>query len=103
MKRIDEESNNQIIFDYSSAPQFRFNWFLKGRTAIELQRRCNTLITLVEREYQEQEEKDRADKKKKSTKPTSSGILTNSVQQKVSQKRKATAENGGSESKKRKK
>lgn len=86
-----------------SAPQFRFNWFLKGRTAIELQRRCNTLITLVEREYQEQEEKDRADKKKKSTKPTSSGILTNAIQQKVPQKRKATSENGGSESKKRKK
>jgi len=86
-----------------SAPQFRFNWFHKGRTAIELQRRCNTLITLVEREYQEQEEKDRADKKKKSTKPTSSGILTNAIQQKVPQKRKATSENGGSESKKRKK
>lgn len=87
---------------FRSAPQFRFNWFLKGRTAIELQRRCNTLITLVERE-QEQEEKDRADKKKKSTKPTSSGILTNAIQQKVPQKRKATSENGGSDNKKRKK
>ncbi|XP_037034435.1 chromatin-remodeling complex ATPase chain Iswi-like [Bradysia coprophila] len=58
-----------------SAPQFRFNWFLKGRTAMELQRRCSTIISLVEREYQEQEDNDRRDKKKKSTKPTSSGIL----------------------------
>lgn len=33
-----------------AAPQFRFDWFLKSRTAMELQRRCNTLITLIERE-----------------------------------------------------
>lgn len=45
---------------------FRFDWFLKSRTALELQRRCNTLITLIERENQELEEKERADKKKKS-------------------------------------
>lgn len=44
----------------SSAPQFRFDWFLKSRTAVELQRRCNTLITLIERENQELEEKERA-------------------------------------------
>ncbi|OWR46917.1 Chromatin-remodeling complex ATPase chain Iswi [Danaus plexippus plexippus] len=49
-----------------AAPQFRFDWFLKSRTAVELQRRCNTLITLIERENQELEEKERAEKKKKS-------------------------------------
>merc|ERR1711944_204562 len=32
------------------APQFRFDWFIKSRTAMELQRRCNTLITLIVRE-----------------------------------------------------
>lgn len=84
---------------FSTAPQFRFDWFLKSRTAIELQRRCNTLITLIERENQELEEKDRADKKKKSSKGNSashsganaangSGILTNTPQQKANQKRK---------------
>lgn len=46
------------------APQFRFDWFIKSRTAMELQRRCNTLITLIERENQELEEKERAEKKK---------------------------------------
>lgn len=50
-----------------SAPMFRFDWFLKSRTASELQRRCNTLITLIERENQELEEKERAEKKKKTT------------------------------------
>merc|ERR1719452_221094 len=31
------------------APQFRFDWFIKSRTAMELQRRCNTLIMLIEK------------------------------------------------------
>uniref|UniRef100_A0A1I7XKG7 SLIDE domain-containing protein n=1 Tax=Heterorhabditis bacteriophora TaxID=37862 RepID=A0A1I7XKG7_HETBA len=35
------------------APQFRFDWFIKSRTAMELQRRCNTLITLIEKEMGE--------------------------------------------------
>ncbi|KAK3730906.1 hypothetical protein QZH41_012611 [Actinostola sp. cb2023] len=48
-----------------SAPQFRFDWFLKSRTAQELQRRCNTLITLIEREMVELEEKEKAEKKKR--------------------------------------
>lgn len=40
---------------------------------MELQRRCNTLITLIERENQELEEKEKQDKKKqKSNKPTPS-------------------------------
>lgn len=53
------------------APQFRFDWFIKSRTAMELQRRCNTLITLIERENQELEEKERAEKKKRA--PRGSG------------------------------
>merc|ERR1712241_1595161 len=46
-----------------AAPQFRFDWFIKSRTAMELQRRCNTLITLIERENSEIEEKEKAEKK----------------------------------------
>jgi len=53
------------------APQFRFDWFIKSRTAMELQRRCNTLITLIERENSEIEEKEKAEKKQK--KGSSSG------------------------------
>uniref|UniRef100_A0A0N5AGX8 SWI/SNF related, matrix associated, actin dependent regulator of chromatin, subfamily a, member 5 n=1 Tax=Syphacia muris TaxID=451379 RepID=A0A0N5AGX8_9BILA len=36
-----------------SAPQFRFDWFIKSRTSMELQRRCNTLISLIEKEMGE--------------------------------------------------
>ena len=49
------------------APQFRFDWFIKSRTTIELQRRCNTLITLIERENQELEEKEKAERKNQRT------------------------------------
>lgn len=47
------------------APQFRFDWFIKSRTAMELQRRCNTLITLIERENMELEEREKAERKKR--------------------------------------
>ncbi|XP_036914724.1 small ubiquitin-related modifier 1-like [Sturnira hondurensis] len=32
-----------------NSPQFRFDWFLKSRTAVELLRRCNSWISLIER------------------------------------------------------
>ena len=35
------------------APQFRFDWFIRSRTAIELSRRCNVLIQLIEKEIGE--------------------------------------------------
>ncbi|CAO2611000.1 SWI/SNF-related matrix-associated actin-dependent regulator of chromatin subfamily A member 5 [Lemmus lemmus] len=53
-----------------NSPQFRFDWFLKSRTAMEHQRRCNTLITLIERENMELEEKEKAEKKKRGPKPS---------------------------------
>uniref|UniRef100_UPI00358E8A34 SWI/SNF-related matrix-associated actin-dependent regulator of chromatin subfamily A member 5-like isoform X1 n=1 Tax=Myxine glutinosa TaxID=7769 RepID=UPI00358E8A34 len=51
-----------------NAPQFKFDWFLKSRTAMELQRRCNTLISLIEKENLELEEKEKAERKKRGPK-----------------------------------
>merc|ERR1719158_915031 len=62
------------------APQFRFDWFIKSRTAMELQRRCNTLIMLIEKEMNEIEEREKNERKKK----TNKGDKT-----KVDKKRKA--------------
>jgi len=31
-------------------PRFRFDWFFRSRTSTELQRRCSTLLTVIERE-----------------------------------------------------
>lgn len=77
-----------FVYDRAS-PQFRFDWFLKSRTALELQRRCNTLITLIERENQELEEKERQERKKKVTKGQTAQPVASSSQAKGSQKRKS--------------
>uniref|UniRef100_A0A8B9HMU1 SWI/SNF related, matrix associated, actin dependent regulator of chromatin, subfamily a, member 5 n=1 Tax=Astyanax mexicanus TaxID=7994 RepID=A0A8B9HMU1_ASTMX len=58
-----------------NSPQFRFDWFLKSRTAMELQRRCNTLITLIERENMELEEREKAEKKKRGPRTSSVSLL----------------------------
>ncbi|XP_017778534.1 PREDICTED: chromatin-remodeling complex ATPase chain Iswi isoform X2 [Nicrophorus vespilloides] len=85
-----------------NSPQFRFDWFLKSRTAMELQRRCNTLITLIERENQELEEKERAEKKKKNPKAQNASMQGGP---KTGQKRKqdSMGGTGGPEKKKKKK
>ena len=31
-------------------PRFRFDWFFRSRTSTELQRRCTSLLTVIERE-----------------------------------------------------
>lgn len=85
-----------------ASPQFRFDWFLKSRTAMELQRRCNTLITLIERENQELEERERAERKKKTPKSGSvTGVPQTSL--KTSQKRKNESTGGPADKKKKKK
>lgn len=86
-----------------ASPQFRFDWFLKSRTAMELQRRCNTLITLIERENQELEEKERAERKKKMPKTGSVQGTPTQGTTKTSQKRKNDNPTGGNEKKKKKK
>ena len=45
--------STSVVIQIRTAPQFRFDWFIKSRTATELQRRCNTLISLIEKENDE--------------------------------------------------
>jgi len=40
----------RIKKDISEFPVFRFDWFLKSRSPQELQRRCNTLLGMIEKE-----------------------------------------------------
>jgi SWI/SNF-related matrix-associated actin-dependent regulator of chromatin subfamily A member 5 len=60
-----ENVYDELRASVRQAPQFRFDWFIKSRTAMELQRRCNTLITLIERENMELEEREKAERKKR--------------------------------------
>ena len=52
-----------------SSPAFRFDWFIKSRTATELQRRCTTLVGLIEKEIEELSEADGKVKKKRKNPP----------------------------------
>ena len=83
-ENVYDEIRTSIRF----APQFRFDWFIKSRTALvsllyylscdyhvilysfskELQRRCNTLITLIEKEVQELEEEEEKKQRKRGPK-----------------------------------
>lgn len=43
----------RIRKDISEFPVFRFDWFFKSRSVQELQRRCNTLLGMIEKEAEE--------------------------------------------------
>ena len=45
-----EDVYERIKKDITEFPVFRFDWFFKSRTPQELQRRCNTLLGLIEKE-----------------------------------------------------
>uniref|UniRef100_A0A1A9ZGQ4 Chromatin-remodeling complex ATPase chain Iswi n=1 Tax=Glossina pallidipes TaxID=7398 RepID=A0A1A9ZGQ4_GLOPL len=84
-----------------ASPQFRFDWFVKSRTALELQRRCNTSITLIERENLELEKEERQEKKKKAAK--NSGAQATTQQTRANQKRKTDMLTNENNAKKKKK
>merc|ERR1712018_893227 len=86
-----------------NAPQFRFDWFIKSRTAMELQRRCNTLITLIERENNEIEEKEKAEKKNKKGSNKSDAKKESATPGKAGKRKADKEENEDGKSKKKKK
>ena len=45
-----EDVYEKIRFEIRRAPMFRFDWFLKSRTSVEIMRRCGTLITMMSKE-----------------------------------------------------
>lgn len=48
---LDNENAYEELRNYiRSTDQNRFNWFMRSRTAWELQRRCNTLVSLIQKE-----------------------------------------------------
>ena len=46
----------RIKRDISEFPVFRFDWFFKSRSPQELQRRCNTLLGMIEKEVEQGQE-----------------------------------------------
>ncbi|KZV70252.1 hypothetical protein PENSPDRAFT_743561 [Peniophora sp. CONT] len=48
-----EDVYDRIKKDITEFPVFRFDWFFKSRSPQELQRRCNTLLGMIEKEVEE--------------------------------------------------
>ena len=48
----------RIKKDITEFPVFRFDWFFKSRTPQELQRRCNTLLSLIEKEAEQDQQEE---------------------------------------------
>mmetsp|Transcript_10066 Transcript_10066/g.36776 ORF Transcript_10066/g.36776 Transcript_10066/m.36776 type:complete len:1049 (+) Transcript_10066:144-3290(+) len=54
---------DELKLEIRKSWMFRFDWFFKSRTPQELQRRCDTLIRLVEKEIEENEPASKKGKK----------------------------------------
>ncbi|KAF5352870.1 hypothetical protein D9756_006326 [Leucocoprinus leucothites] len=61
----------KIKKDITEFPVFRFDWFFKSRSPQELQRRCNTLLSMIEKEAETEAQEEAA---KKTTKGKKRGI-----------------------------
>ncbi|CAO3680362.1 unnamed protein product [Umbelopsis ramanniana] len=73
-----ENVYDKIRQEIKGSPLFRFDWFLKSRTSQEISRRCNTLISLIQKENAELEEETKEDKKKRGTSKASTPVSSKS-------------------------
>jgi SWI/SNF-related matrix-associated actin-dependent regulator of chromatin subfamily A member 5 len=62
-----EDVYERIKQDITEFPVFRFDWFFKSRSPQELQRRCNTLLGMIEKEAEAEAKLAEASKPKTST------------------------------------
>lgn len=64
MERLGYGTDNlyeRIQEEIRKSPLFRFDWFLKSRTALEIQRRCSTLVIIIGKEFGSKNENDDED------------------------------------------
>ncbi|CAA7061895.1 unnamed protein product [Microthlaspi erraticum] len=55
----------ELKSEFKTSISFKFDWYVKSRSAQEIARRCDTLIRLIEKENQEYEERERQARKQK--------------------------------------
>ncbi|TPX32545.1 hypothetical protein SmJEL517_g04395 [Synchytrium microbalum] len=48
-----DDAYEKIKQELKKSPMFRFDWFVKSRTVAEVQRRCGSLITMIQKELDE--------------------------------------------------
>ncbi|KAG1145180.1 hypothetical protein G6F37_008896 [Rhizopus arrhizus] len=80
-----ENVYDHIRHEIKQSPLFRFDWFLKSRTSQEIARRCNTLISLIQKENAEAQE---AEEKKPQAKGRSGNNKTKASNDNTKSKRR---------------
>lgn len=85
MQRLGYGAWDQLKQEIRKAWNFRFDWFLKSRTALELQRRCDTLVRLIEKENDD-DDKASAAKRKAAPKEDDSTSQASSAKKKKKSK-----------------
>jgi len=60
-----EDVHEKIRQECRNSPLFRFDWFMKSRTAAEIGRRCNTLISLLTKESEIDDKEQQFEERKK--------------------------------------
>jgi SWI/SNF-related matrix-associated actin-dependent regulator of chromatin subfamily A member 5 len=58
MHRHGYGSAERIRMEIRRAWQFRFNWYFKSRTGVEIQKRCDTIVKIVEKEIEDIRKKE---------------------------------------------
>jgi len=72
MHRHGYGAAERIRMEIRRAWQFRFDWFFKSRNVAEIQKRCDNVMKVLEREAEETEEKKRKEEaRKKAMRPNS--------------------------------
>lgn len=82
---------DQLKIEIRKSWRFRFDWFVKSRTPQELSRRCDTLIRLIEKEFEDLEIDEKA--KRGAKRPIS---MRGSDTASMGKKRKTTPSEGPS-------
>ncbi|CAG8774186.1 8582_t:CDS:2, partial [Racocetra persica] len=72
-----EDVYEKIRNEIENAEVFRFNWFIKSRTAGEIARRCTTLINLIQKEHGEEAAAQPVQEEKKRKVNADSFIISN--------------------------
>ncbi|CAN8300533.1 unnamed protein product [Cochlearia groenlandica] len=65
MHKLGYGNWDELKAAFRTTPLFSFDWFIKSRTALEVSRRCDTLIKLIEKENNEYDARERQARKEK--------------------------------------
>lgn len=71
-----EDVHEKIRQECRNSPLFRFDWFMKSRTSVEIGRRCNTLISLIAKETDDADEKEHEDRRRKGKRNSESSVAS---------------------------